>query len=131
MFSDFCREILRYTERILDEVKDQRNRMDQFIENAQSLNQQQNLVDENLMKNKVRQYNSIRKYLNPTTAVLLPMEMFGHDSYVYRADEKQFSKELMTLSPIVYEHMRTEWRFILPPKETVEQWGHDQEDEFM
>lgn len=97
------------------------------------LNDQTRARDDDWRKNKVRQYNSIRKYLNPTMAALLRMEMFGRvggNGYEYRAEEKHFSKQLYSLSSTVYEHMRNEWQFALPPKETLEQWENP-EDELM
>lgn len=90
------------------------------------------LGDESWLKNKVRQFNSIRKYLNPTMAALLRMEMFGSENYKYRADEKQLSKELVSLSPTVYDHLRNDWRFSLPSRELVNQWNeNEEEDELM
>lgn len=93
-------------------------------------NQLTRATDDDWRRSKVRQFNSIRKYLNPTMAALLRMEMFGRGEYEYRADEKHFSKQLYSLSPTVYEHMRNEWQFALPSKEILEQWKNP-EDELM
>lgn len=71
---------------------------------------------------KVQLFNGIRKYLNPSMVALLRMEMFGSSDREYRVDEKQFAKELYGLNESVYDFMRDEWRFRLPPKSDVENW---------
>lgn len=71
---------------------------------------------------KVQLFNGIRKYLNPSMVALLRMEMFGSSDREYRVDEKQFAKELFELNQNVYDYMRDEWRFRLPPKADVETW---------
>lgn len=71
---------------------------------------------------KVQLFNGIRKYLNPSMVALLRMEMFGSSDREYRVDEKQFAKELFELNQNVYDYMRDEWRFRLPPKVDVETW---------
>lgn len=78
---------------------------------------------------KVQLFNGIRKYLNPSMVALLRMEMFGSNDREYRPDEKQFSKELFNLNESVYEYMRDEWRFRLPPKTDVQSWLENQDDE--
>lgn len=78
---------------------------------------------------KVQLFTGIRKYLNPSMIALLRMEMFGSADRDYRPDEKQFSKELYNLNQNVYDYMRDEWRFRLPPKSDVETWLKDPEDE--
>lgn len=79
--------------------------------------------------NKVQLFNGIRKYLNPSMVALLRMEMFGSSDREYRPDEKQFSKELFNLNQTVYDYMRDEWRFRLPPKSEVETWIKTSDDE--
>lgn len=78
---------------------------------------------------KVQLFNGIRKYLNPSMVALLRMEMFGSSDRQYRPDEKQFSKELFNLNQTVYDFMRDEWRFRLPPKSEVETWIKTSDDE--
>ncbi|XP_055323354.1 uncharacterized protein LOC129578588 [Sitodiplosis mosellana] len=78
---------------------------------------------------KVQLFNGIRKYLNPTMVALLRMEMFGSSDREYRPDEKQLSKELYNLNQNVYDYMRDEWRFRLPPKADVEEWLKHPDDE--
>lgn len=78
---------------------------------------------------KVQLFNGIRKYLNPTMVALLRMEMFGSSEREYRPDEKQLSKELFNLNKNVYDYMRDEWRFRLPPKTDVEEWLKNPDDE--
>lgn len=78
---------------------------------------------------KVQLFNGIRKYLNPSMVALLRMEMFGSSDREYRPDEKQFSKELFNLNPTVYDYMRDEWRFRLPPKSEVETWLKTSDDD--
>lgn len=110
-----CR-ILSNTERILEKLTEQSN--------SASL---QPVIDDDLNKRKIRQFNSIRQFLNPTMVALLRMEMFGDATYTYRPDEKKLSKELFALSLVVYEHMRKEWMFTLPSKECLEEWNDEDE----
>lgn len=131
--SGSCKQILGAAEAILEKVNDQTIKIGNYVESLQR--EQRALIDENWRGNKVRQFNSIRKYLNPTMAALLRMQMFKDDQaeYQYRTDEKQLSKELLSLNPAVYRFMKNEWRFSLPPEETVESWIHndDTNDELM
>lgn len=78
---------------------------------------------------KVQLFNGIRKYLNPSMVALLRMEMFGGSEREYRVDEKQFAKELYGLNENVYDYMRDEWRFRLPPKSDVANWLKDPDDQ--
>lgn len=78
---------------------------------------------------KVQLFNGIRKYLNPSMVALLRMEMFGSSEREYRVDEKQFAKELFGLNENVYDYMRDEWRFRLPPKSEVAKWIKDPDEE--
>lgn len=96
--------------------------MGNYVQSLQA--EQRALIDENWRMNKIRQFNSIRKHLNPTMAALLRMELFkdGQSTYQYRADEKELAKELFSLNPTVYGYMKNEWRFPLPPKEIVKSW---------
>lgn len=123
-----CRTILATAKTILEKVNQQTDQLEGYFEKLHP--EHTSLAEENLAKNKIRQFNSIRKHLNPTLATLLRMDMFGGHNYNYRADEKQFSKELFALSPAVYEHMRNEWQFSLPPRELLEEW-RDAEDELL
>lgn len=79
--------------------------------------------------NKAQLFNGVRKYLNQSMVALLRMQMFGSTDREYRSDEKQFSKELFNLNNVVYDYMRDEMRFHLPPKNDVETWLNSPEDE--
>lgn len=91
-------------------------------------------------------YNSIRKYLNPSMNTLVRMEMFADVGREYKPDERQIVMELWEL-PVaaaaaagsgdgaqcssagsVYEYMRSEWRFRLPPKGEVLQWIRERDE---
>lgn len=88
-------------------------------------------------------YNSIRKYLNPSMNTLVRMEMFADVGREYKSDERQIAMELWEL-PVaadgsvdatacssagsVYEYMRGEWRFRLPPKGEVLQWIRERDE---
>lgn len=90
---------------------------------AQATNTPQPIrVEKSPPMTKVQLFNGIRKYLNPSMVALLRMEMFGNPDRAYRVDEKQFAKELCGLNKSVYEFMRDEWRFRLPPIADVENW---------
>lgn len=71
-------------------------------------------------------FNGVRRYLNPSMVALLRMELFGDPEREYRPDEQEFSMELLNQSVNtdinVFDYMRSEWRFRLPPKNVVEQW---------
>lgn len=71
-------------------------------------------------------FNGVRRYLNPSMVALLRMELFGDPERDYRPDEQEFSMELLNQSVNadvnVFDYMRSEWRFRLPPKNVVEQW---------
>lgn len=73
-------------------------------------------------------FNGIRRYLNPSMVALLRMEMFGEAEREYKPDEREIAMELMRLPPTdaapgsVYDFMRSEWRFRLPPRNDVLQW---------
>lgn len=86
-------------------------------------------VEKGPAMSKVQLFNGIRKYLNPSMVALLRMEMFGSSDRSYRPDEKQLSKELYNLNQTVYDYMRDEWRFRLPPKSDVEEWLKTNDDE--
>lgn len=116
-------------ETILKKVDERTDEMKNYI-SAMALG----LKFDDWQKNKVKQFNSIRKYLNPTLAALLRMEMLashGDTKYEYRADEKRLSKELYTLSPGVYEFMKNEWNFALPDKDLIAQWNLADDEELL
>lgn len=78
-------------------------------------------------------FNGIRRYLNPSMVALLRMEMFGEAEREYKPDERDIAIELMKL-PLndaqpgsVYDFMRSEWRFRLPPRNSVLQWIQERE----
>lgn len=79
-------------------------------------------------------FNGIRRYLNPSMIALLRMEMFGEAEREYKPDERDIAIELMKL-PLndaqpgsVYDFLRSEWRFRLPPRNSVLQWIQERED---
>lgn len=79
-------------------------------------------------------FNGIKRYLNPSMVALLRMEMFGEAEREFKPDERDIAMELMKL-PLddaqpgsVYEFMRSEWRFRLPPRNSVLQWIQERED---
>lgn len=122
-----CRAVLSSAESVLEKVNQQVNHLESVIQKLQPQTLQ---ADEMWTKNKIRQFNAIRNYLNPTMVALLRMDMFGGRDYAYRADERQVSKEMFAKSPQMYEHMRNKWRFSLPPKEMLEEWN-DNDDELL
>lgn len=125
----FLPELCRTAESILEKVNQQSSQLEGYIQTLHSDQTRLAYFNDSWYKNKVRKFNSIRKYLNPTMAALLRMEMFGNQNYEYRTDEKQVSKELFSLSPTIYDYMRNEWRFSLPPKEMVEEWNQTESDD--
>lgn len=119
---------------MLQKVDAQTAQMGNHIQTIQSEHesflQARSIDDDNWQKTKIRQFNSMHKYLNPTMIALLRMEMFGGGAtYEYRADEKQLSKELFTFNPTMYSYMKNEWRFPLPEKHIVESWCRDDNDD--
>lgn len=76
---------------------------------------------------KAQLFNGIRKYLNPSMVALLRMELFGDPEREYKSDEQNFSMELLELKGNVYDYMRSEWRFRLPPKSMVQTWIEQRE----
>lgn len=90
-------------EAILKKVDERTDEMKSYVDSMTI-----GLKFDDWQKTKVKQFNSIQKYLNPTLAALVRMEMFTKDDgkkYEHRADEKRLSKELYTLSPTVYEKL--------------------------
>lgn len=125
-FSESCKCLLATAKAVLKNIEEQTEEMKEYVS---AITVGVKLDDWH--KNKVKQFNSIRKYLNPTLAALVRMEMFAnHDDqkYKHRADEKRLSKELHTLSPTVYEFMKNEWNFALPDKDLIAQWNDDDEE---
>lgn len=117
-------DLLKITKTILEKVEQQNEDLRKMMDTKLCL------PDNSWEKNKIRQFNSIRKYLNPTMIALLRMEMFANDQrYEYRNDEKKLSKELLALNPTVYDYIRNEWSLSLPPKEEVENWNHEEEND--
>uniref|UniRef100_A0A7G3A7Q3 Putative actin cytoskeleton-regulatory complex protein pan1 n=1 Tax=Lutzomyia longipalpis TaxID=7200 RepID=A0A7G3A7Q3_LUTLO len=72
---------------------------------------------------KLQLFNAIKRYLNPSMVALLRMEMFGGMDREWKEDEKEFAVELYNLGINVYEFMRDEWRFRLPPEKMVKEWA--------
>lgn len=84
-------------------------------------------------------FNGIRRYLNPSMISLLRMEMFADAEREYKPDERQIAMELWeqphgaataaaSTMGSVYEFMRSEWRFRLPPKGDVLQWIRERDE---
>lgn len=71
---------------------------------------------------KIQLFSSIKKYLSPSMATLVRMEMFGGPDREWKKDEKQVSIELLRLGDEVFKYVRDEWRFRLPPLKSVEKW---------
>lgn len=97
----------------------------------------QKVKSEKLVMSKPVLFNGVRRYLNPSMVSLLRMELFGDPERPYKPDERQFSMELLNLSDSnersggcssIYDYMRSEWRFRLPPKSNVQQWIKEKED---
>uniref|UniRef100_A0A1B0EUD5 Uncharacterized protein n=2 Tax=Lutzomyia longipalpis TaxID=7200 RepID=A0A1B0EUD5_LUTLO len=78
-------------------------------------------MDKNM--GKLQLFNAIKRYLNPSMVALLRMEMFGGMDREWKEDEKEFAVELYNLGINVYEFMRDEWRFRLPPEKMVKEWA--------
>lgn len=77
---------------------------------------------EPLQMKKVQLFNGIKKYLNPSMAALLRIELFGAQEREWKTDEKVLSIELLKLGRNVYDYLRDELRFRLPPSQVVEKW---------
>lgn len=98
-----------------------------------------NTIEAGPTKTKIQLFNGIKKYLNPSMVALLRMEMFGDTERQYKSDEKSLAVELLNVQSNIYEYMRSELRFRLPPKKDAESWAKemsengreiDWEDEF-
>lgn len=98
-----------------------------------------NIIEAGPTKTKIQLFNGIKKYLNPSMVALLRMEMFGDTDRQYKSDEKSLAVELLNVQSNIYEYMRSELRFRLPPKKDAECWAKemsengreiDWEDEF-
>ncbi|XP_017071693.1 uncharacterized protein LOC108108237 [Drosophila eugracilis] len=68
-------------------------------------------------------YMGIKKYLGPTMAALLRMEMFGgSEDRTWKDDEREFATELLQLGDEVYKYCCDEWRFRLPSIRIARSW---------
>lgn len=68
-------------------------------------------------------YMGIKKYLGPTMAALLRIELFGgSEDRSWKEDEQQFAVELLQLGEEVYKYCCDEWRFRLPPLRLARTW---------
>ncbi|XP_022221474.1 uncharacterized protein LOC121403745 [Drosophila obscura] len=75
-------------------------------------------------------YNGIKKYLGPTVAALVRMEMFGGaEDRNWKDDERRFAVELLQLGENIYEHCCEEWRFRLPSLRIARSWLNSKESE--
>ncbi|XP_002021281.2 uncharacterized protein LOC6596213 [Drosophila persimilis] len=75
-------------------------------------------------------YNGIKKYLGPTVAALVRMEMFGGaEDRNWKDDERRFVVELLQLGESIYEHCCEEWRFRLPSLRIARSWLDSKEPE--
>ncbi|KAM8710065.1 hypothetical protein ACLKA7_016805 [Drosophila subpalustris] len=83
---------------------------------------------------KAQLYNGIKRYLGPSMAALVRMEMFGGGERDWKDDERDFAMELLQLGEGVYNHCLDEWRFRLPSVRLTRSWlqnanSADNEDE--
>ncbi|XP_043650427.1 uncharacterized protein LOC122618225 [Drosophila teissieri] len=68
-------------------------------------------------------YMAIKKYVGPTMAALLRMEMFGgSEDRTWKDDEQDFATELLQLGDEVYKYCCDEWRFRLPSIRMARSW---------
>ncbi|KMY97291.1 uncharacterized protein LOC6736588 isoform X2 [Drosophila simulans] len=68
-------------------------------------------------------YMAIKKYVGPTMAALLRMEMFGgSEDRTWKDDEREFAIELLQLGEEVYKYCCDEWRFRLPSMRIARSW---------
>nr|XP_043069659.1 uncharacterized protein LOC108134179 [Drosophila bipectinata] len=68
-------------------------------------------------------YMAIKKYLGPTMAALLRIELFGgSEDRSWKEDEQEFAVELLQLGEEVYKYCCDEWRFRLPPLRLARTW---------
>ncbi|EDV50736.2 intracellular protein transport protein USO1 [Drosophila erecta] len=72
---------------------------------------------------KAQLYMAIKKYVGPTMAALLRMEMFGgSEDRTWKDDEREFAIELLQLGDEVYKYCCDEWRFRLPSIRIARSW---------
>ncbi|KAI8039404.1 hypothetical protein M5D96_008128 [Drosophila gunungcola] len=75
-------------------------------------------------------YIAIKKYLGPTMAALLRMEMFGgSEERTWKDDEREFAMELLQLGDEVYKYCCDEWRFRLPSIRIARSWLEQRQTE--
>lgn len=130
MMAEHAKQIEDLKKLLTEKLTDKKDAPNQTSASASSSTDVRHIrVEKAPAMTKVQLFNGIRKYLNPTMVALLRMEMFGSSERDYRADEKQLSKELYNLNQNVYDFMRDEWRFRLPPKVEVEEWLKNPDDE--
>ncbi|XP_031618167.1 uncharacterized protein LOC116337624 [Contarinia nasturtii] len=130
MMADHAKQIEDLKQLLTDKLSEKRDTQNQGYSSASSSTDARQIrMEKGPAMTKVQLFNGIRKYLNPTMVALLRMEMFGSSEREYRADEKQLSKELYNLNQSVYDFMRDEWRFRLPPKADVEEWLKSPDEE--
>lgn len=130
MMTEHAKQIEDLKKLLTDKLSDKKDTQNQGYSSASSSTDVKHIrVEKGPAMTKVQLFNGIRKYLNPTMVALLRMEMFGSSDREYRPDEKQLSKELYNLNQNVYDYMRDEWRFRLPPKADVEEWLKNPDDE--
>ncbi|GAB0092837.1 hypothetical protein DMENIID0001_078740 [Sergentomyia squamirostris] len=77
--------------------------------------------DKNMTKMQI--FKSIKRYVSPSMVALLRMEMFGGMDREWKDDEKEVAVDILNLGPNVYNFMKEEWRFRLPPEKTVQEWA--------
>lgn len=130
MMAEHAKQIEDLKKLLTDKLAEKKDTQSQGFTSASSSTDVRHVrVEKGPAMTKVQLFNGIRKYLNPTMVALLRMEMFGSSDREYRPDEKQLSKELYNLNQNVYDYMRDEWRFRLPPKTDVEEWLKNPDDE--
>lgn len=130
MMAEHAKQIEDLKKLLTEKLADKKDTPNQASTSASSSTDVRHIrVEKGPAMTKVQLFNGIRKYLNPSMVALLRMEMFGSSERDYRPDEKQLSKELYNLNQNVYDFMRDEWRFRLPPKVEVEEWLKNPDDE--
>lgn len=130
MMAEHAKQIEDLKKLLTDKLTEKKDTQNQGSTSASSSTDVRHIrVEKGPAMTKVQLFNGIRKYLNPNMIALLRMEMFGGPDREYRPDEKQLSKELYNLNQNVYDYMRDEWRFRLPPKTDVDEWLKNPDDD--
>lgn len=80
--------------------------------------------------NKVQLFNGIKRYLSPAMVALLRMDMFTSlAKREFKPDEKVICTEILQFGNEFYSFLLDEWRLRLPPRETVEKWIEEKQQQ--